>query len=61
MGHKYRRYDHNNILWVSADRAAQIRYGTLGWISDTVDYASEKEKPVLLIDPIEQSEKWVMD
>jgi hypothetical protein len=45
----------------NSDAVIAVWNGTAGWVSDTVDYAREKGKPVLVIDPVEQSEKWIMD
>jgi hypothetical protein len=45
----------------NSDAVIAVWDGTPGWILDSVDYAREKEKPVLVIDPVKQSEKWIID
>jgi uncharacterized phage-like protein YoqJ len=51
----------NEWMVDNSDAVIAVWNGTAGWVSDTVDYAMEKGKPVLLINPVEQSEKWIMD
>lgn len=51
----------NEWMVDNSDAVIAVWNGTPGWVSDTADYAREKGKPILLIDPVEQSEKWIMD
>jgi uncharacterized phage-like protein YoqJ len=51
----------NEWMVENSDAVIAVWLGTAGWVSDTVDYAREKGKPVLVIDPVKQSEKWIID
>ena len=51
----------NEWMVDNSDAIIAVWDGTPGWISNTVDYARGKGKPVLKIGPVKLIEKWIMN
>ena len=51
----------NEWMVDNCDAVIAVWDGAPGGTANTVDYARKLGKSVLVIDPVEQTEKWIMD
>jgi len=58
-----RKIKHNGNEWMvdNSDAVIAVWDGTPGATANTVDYARKLGRSVLVIDPVVQTEKWIMD